>query len=269
VLHHEQDAEDVFQATFLTLVRKAATIQQGASVGGWLFRVAYRLALRARARGSKRREQSIPPEALLAAAGPDPVPGSPGLPLDEELQRLPEQYRSAVVLCYLEGRTQAEAARMLATTAGTINSRLKRAREILRQRLARHGGLLSGGAIAALLTSRAVGAALPLALVEQTARSALQTLASRGAFPAVATTLARGALQAMLSSRANLLSIVAVLAALVSRASRPAAPSRPSTRPPRACRSASTCRGWRSWRTTWPSSARSLTARATTAGARS
>src|SRR5438094_7447253 len=73
VLRHEQDAEDVFQAAFLVLVRKAGSIRQQQSVGGWLFRVSYRLALRARARGGRRRERPTAPADLCAlAAAPPP-----------------------------------------------------------------------------------------------------------------------------------------------------------------------------------------------------
>src|SRR5262245_51884274 len=173
VLHHEQDAEDAFQAAFLILVRKAGSIRQHESLGGWLFRVSYRLALRARAQVSRRHEQLTAPDALPAVTCSDEPRQALGLALDEELQRLPEAYRSAVVLCYLEGRSQAEAARLLATTADAVNSRLKRAREILRQRLARHGLLLSGGMVAAALDGHAAQAALPPALVRLTTQTAV------------------------------------------------------------------------------------------------
>src|SRR5262249_29869163 len=54
VLDHDADVEDAFQATFLLLVRKAASIQRGASVAAWLYQTAYRVALRARQRSRKR-----------------------------------------------------------------------------------------------------------------------------------------------------------------------------------------------------------------------
>src|SRR5262249_5339273 len=88
VLHHEQDAEDAFQAAFLVLVRKAGSIRKGQSVGGWLFQVAHRLALRARASGLRRRALSLG-DVALEPAGPDPAPDLHGPALDE-LQRLPE-----------------------------------------------------------------------------------------------------------------------------------------------------------------------------------
>src|SRR5439155_3418468 len=97
VLHNAHDAEDAFQAAFLVLVRKAASIRQHDAIGGWLYRVAYRLSLRARSRRSRleKREARID-ESIL-----DPRPSilDPHSEVEEEVQRLPEQYRSAVVLC--------------------------------------------------------------------------------------------------------------------------------------------------------------------------
>jgi RNA polymerase sigma factor (sigma-70 family) len=210
VLRHEQDAEDAFQASFLVLARKAGSVRQHDSVGGWLYQVAYRLALRVRAGTSQRREhcpltgnepgRALPPESLRTL-------------LDEELRRLPEPYRAAVVLCYLEGRTQAEAAGQLATTANAINSRLKRARDMLRHRLARRGLLLSGVAVAEALTGSAAEA-LPLDQLRHTARTAIDfaigRLSSDGA-SAAAAELARGALHNMVPSKIKLFSALALV----------------------------------------------------------
>src|SRR5262249_14170170 len=138
VLHHQQDAEDAFQAAFLVLVRKAGSIRKGQSVGGWLFQVAHRLALRARASGWRR--YTVPRSQAASASVCSKPPSQPcASALQEEVECLPEQYRSAVVLCYVEGQTQAEAARQLGTSVDAVNSRLRRAREILRQRLTRRG----------------------------------------------------------------------------------------------------------------------------------
>ncbi len=107
VLRHRQDAEDAFQATFLVLARKAATVRCGQSVGGWLHAVAYRLALKARARAARRRDAE--PQASPATAA-DPVLDLSVRELlaavHEELSRLPEKYRAPLVLCYLQERTQ-------------------------------------------------------------------------------------------------------------------------------------------------------------------
>jgi RNA polymerase sigma factor (sigma-70 family) len=146
LLRNADDAEDVFQATFLVLARHAGSVR-GPSVGGWLHRVAWRLAAAAHAE-TVRREQShreVPPMATndprrtTDLAEWRPV-------LDEEVQRLPEKYRVPVVLCYLEGLTNDEAARQLGWPRGTVMGRLARARELLRRRLARRGLTLAAGA---------------------------------------------------------------------------------------------------------------------------
>src|SRR5262245_36200678 len=216
VLHHEHDAEDAFQAAFLVLVRKAGSIRQGQSLGGWLFQMAHRLAVRARLGGQRR--HTIPLDELaVEPAAPTPVVLSAAL--DEELERLPEQYRSAVVLCYLQGQTQAEAARKLATTAEAINSRLKRARDILRQRLAVRGVAVSGAALTAALLAQPAVAVAP-GLVHTTTRIALEYAANPAACgaSALALTLANGALN-MTSTMNKILCVVALAAGLFAAAS--------------------------------------------------
>jgi RNA polymerase sigma factor (sigma-70 family) len=216
VLRHAQDAEDVFQAAFLVLVRKADSIRQQASVGGWLYRVTYRLAVRARAGGCRRRELLTDPSDLCATTA-DAPPRDPPLPaLDEEVQRLPEPYRTAVVLCYVEGRTQAEAARLLITTPAAVNSRLKRARELLRRRLARRGVLLSA-TLGGVLGFGAADAAVSAELARVTARAASRFAADPAACgaSALAVNLARGALRAMTTTKLKLVSLVALVLALL------------------------------------------------------
>jgi RNA polymerase sigma factor (sigma-70 family) len=211
VLRHEQDAEDAFQASFLVLARKAGSVRQRDSVGGWLYQVAYRLALRVRADTSRRREQC---PLSGNEPGRDPSQESLRSLLDEELRRLPEPYRAAVVLCYLEGRTQAEAAGLLATTADAVNSRLKRARDLLRHRLARRGLLLSGVAVAEALSGGTAQAALPPALLRRTARTAIDFATGRVAADgasAFAADLARGALHNMLAPKIKLFSALALV----------------------------------------------------------
>jgi RNA polymerase sigma factor (sigma-70 family) len=171
VLGNPHDAEDAFQATFLVLARKAGSIRQHQALSGWLFAVAHRLALRLRAEDSRRRTHENQaalsrPEALadLSASDLRAV-------LDEELSRLPDKYRTAVALCYLQEKTQEEAARCLGCTVGTVNGQLKRARELLRVRLGRRGlGLPAAGL--AFLAAEAASAA-PRRLVEAVARAAL------------------------------------------------------------------------------------------------
>jgi DNA-directed RNA polymerase specialized sigma24 family protein len=210
VLRHVHDAEDAFQAAFLVLARKADSIRQRDSVSGWLYQVAYRVALRARMADDRRREQ----HTALSDGFPAPEPRCPCVV--EELEGLPEPYRAAVVLCYLEGRTQAEAARLLATTASAVNSRLRRARDLLRRRLARRGLALAGVAVAETLTAGAAPAALPAAFARLTARAALDFAIQRapaGGASALAVALAKGALHSMVTAKAKI--VVATLALII------------------------------------------------------
>lgn len=134
------DAEDAFQATFVVLVRKASSLDRAAPIGPWLHKVASRTALKARARTLKRqaRETQVDVEPTTSDP-PTACQRELGVILEEELSRLPEHYRRPVVLCYLEGLTNEEAARRLDCPKGTILSRLSRAREQLRERLSRRG----------------------------------------------------------------------------------------------------------------------------------
>src|SRR5262249_43060038 len=108
LLRHEQDAEDVFQATFLTLARKAGSVAKRASLAAWLHQVAFRIALRARAAASKRRVSAG--VAVESQPAPPTESNEWRAVLDEEILRLPARYRTAFVACYLEGKTNAEAA---------------------------------------------------------------------------------------------------------------------------------------------------------------
>lgn len=132
------DADDAFQAAFLALARKAGTVRRAGALGGWLHRVALRAALRLRADRARRAERE---GALLQdAPGRESfLPDDTASVIDEELARLPEKLRVAFVLCELDGRTDAEAAAHLGCPVGTVQSRLSRAREKLRTRLARRG----------------------------------------------------------------------------------------------------------------------------------
>jgi len=208
VLRHEQDAEDAFQAAFLVLARKAGAIRERDSVAGWLYQVAHRLALRARSAGDRRRNL-IPLNDVSAIPAPtvpaDPLAGS----VSEQLDRLPEQYRTALVLCYLEGRSQNEAARLLATTADAVNSRLKRARDLLRQRLVRGGLAMSSAGLMTSLASATARAALPPALVRFTTQAAVGFISKHTPVSA-AVILAKGALHAMISQKIKHVSALAV-----------------------------------------------------------
>jgi RNA polymerase sigma factor (sigma-70 family) len=207
VLAEEHAAEDAFQATFLVLVRKARSVSKQASIRSWLHGVALRVALRARQQEQlrRRREHETPSRSPGEATWQDVRPI-----LDEEIQRLPEKYRLPVILCYLEGQTNDEAARLLNCPRGTIATRLARARERLRSRLVRRGVTLSAGTLTAMLTDNAMSAAVPSLLLAQTAKVVLM-----GAASVSITALTEGVLHAMFLSKIKVASaFVLVLAAI-------------------------------------------------------
>src|SRR5438874_5672646 len=141
VLRNAHDAEDAFQATFLVLVRKAASLRRREAVGNWLYGVAYRTALQARATAARRRlkeAQMRSPDSQDSTAASVVRLELQAL-LDRELSRLPQKYQAPIVLCDLLGKTKREAAADLGCPEGTVSSRLARGRELLRRRLARQG----------------------------------------------------------------------------------------------------------------------------------
>jgi RNA polymerase sigma factor (sigma-70 family) len=204
-------AEDAFQATFLVLVRKAAAVRKAASAASWLYKVAYRVALRARASDARRRRLEAQAPRPEAAPPDDPLWRDVRAVLDEELQRLPEKYQAPLVLCCLEGLARDEAAQRLGWSPGALKGRLERGREALRARLTRRGVALSGALGAALLPEGATRAAVPVALTEATVRSAGALAAggqAAGVIPPRAGDLARGVARAMTLAR---LKVVAAL----------------------------------------------------------
>lgn len=215
MLPNAADAEDAFQATFLVLVRKAASVVRRAAVGGWLYRVAYRVALRARsvlARRAFREQHGV--DRLAAPACDERERDDLRRVLDEEIDRLPSRQRTAFVLCCLEGKTGEEAARELGCRPGTVSSRLTRARDRLRARLARRGLAPSAVVLAAALAGDAV-AAPSATLVDATRNAAHLLAAGKGVGDALsprAADLARGVLNAMLTTKLRLLSLVLLLA---------------------------------------------------------
>jgi len=170
LLRDSHDVEDAFQAAFLTLVRKGASIRRPQALAAWLYRVAYRIALRLRVEAAERVRREQPgAEKLTSAEGEEPASRDLRMVLDEEIDALPERYRQVFVLCHLEGKTHAEAARLLGRPTGTVSCWLKRGRERLRERLTRRG--FASAAIVALGESEAQ-AALHTALVQSTCRAA-------------------------------------------------------------------------------------------------
>jgi RNA polymerase sigma factor (sigma-70 family) len=153
ILRDRGDAEDVFQATFMILAQKACSIRKRESIGGWLYRVAFRLALRSRAEARKRRRlPSSKPEAMPAEPVSEVSWQEVCTALDEELARLPDCCRAPLVLCYLEGKTQDEAMHQLGWSKNTFRRRLEDGRSKLSLRLTRRGITLSAGLWATLLS---------------------------------------------------------------------------------------------------------------------
>jgi RNA polymerase sigma factor (sigma-70 family) len=166
VLDNEHDAEDAFQATFLVLARQAQSIRKLESVGSWLYGVAYRISLRARSDAARRRAleeqaRTMPQQdPFVEAAWRELRPV-----LDEEVDRLPPKYRAPIILCYLEGKTNTEAARELGWTKGTVSGRLARARELLRSRLARRGVTVTPALLLILLSRESLTVTVSSSLV--------------------------------------------------------------------------------------------------------
>jgi RNA polymerase sigma factor (sigma-70 family) len=187
VLRDLHEAEDTFQATFLVLACKARSIRKRQSVGSWLYGVAYRLATQERHRAARRRqrEHQHDPHSETDLGGfleqcpmrADPVAETSRrelcAALDDELSQLPEKYRTPLVLCYLQGRSNSAAAQQLGWATGTLKSRLMRGRELLRDRLTQRGVLLSGGAMTLALTNSAATGSVPSALTASTTQAAL------------------------------------------------------------------------------------------------
>jgi RNA polymerase sigma factor (sigma-70 family) len=218
VLYHRQDAEDAFQAAFIILARKAGGISKGESLGSWLYAVAYRIALRAKARAQKSRSSEQPMDAR-AIADYSQLPGCVDTEvrqvLDEELNLLPEKFRAPLVLCYLEGKTTDETADQLGWSRGTVASRLSRARDRLRDRLSRRGLTVTGAALATVLTQNTATAALSGTLAAATAKTATAAAVAGEAPSGAVYGLADETLKSMFWGRLKeYVLIVATLAAL-------------------------------------------------------
>jgi RNA polymerase sigma factor (sigma-70 family) len=219
VLHHRDDAEDAYQATFVVLARKAASIGKRASVGSWLYKVAYHVAVRARKQAAARRMREGSAPARTAADPLAEVTGRELLTLlDEELQNLPERYRAPLVHCYLEGQTRDEAARHLGCSESTVNRRLEQGKEQLRKRLARRGLTLPAALLALVLTEGASNGAIPPPLPAAALRSSTSTI-SPGEIGSQASAsvaeLANGVLRGMKGTKLKIATSLALAASLV------------------------------------------------------
>jgi RNA polymerase sigma-70 factor (ECF subfamily) len=213
LLFNAHDAEDAFQATFLILARKAGGIDRPELLGNWLYGVAHRVAARARRSVCRRRareQAGVDPAALPETERSGEPDVSPLI--HEELRRLPDKYLRPVLLCYLEGKTNEEAAAQLRWPVGTVKTRLHKARELLRSRLARRGVALTAG----LLSVDALTAAAPADLLQSTFQAGMSFASGAAACgaSAAAITLTKGVLQVMFLSKLKLAAALA-LAALV------------------------------------------------------
>jgi RNA polymerase sigma factor (sigma-70 family) len=217
VLGNHHDAEDAFQATFLVLVRKAASIRSGTQVGNWLYGVALQTARKARATRAKRRLRETQVKDMPEPAVPAKNAASDlQAVLDQELSRLPEKYRTVIVLCDLEGNTNKEAARQLRVPQGTVASRLARGRLMLAKRLARHGLRVSGSALAAVLAEEVASASAPSSVLISTIKAVTLVAAGQAEITGLVSTevaaLTKGVMKIMLLKQMK--SVTAVLLTL-------------------------------------------------------
>jgi RNA polymerase sigma factor (sigma-70 family) len=207
VLRDPHEAEDAFQATFLVLVPRAAAVVPRESVGNFLYGVAYRTALKARAMNSKRRAKE---RVLAGRPGPRAREDGPWhelqLLLDHELNGLPDKYCAPVVLCDLERKTHKEAARHLGWPEGTLSTRLVAARRLLAKRLTRRGLTLSASALGVALTQQGASASVPAALLTATVKAA--SLGSAGPIPATVAALLEGVLKTMFGTQLKTLTAI-------------------------------------------------------------
>jgi RNA polymerase sigma factor (sigma-70 family) len=213
-LKRREDAEDVFQATFLVLARKAGALNWHESIGNWLYSVAHRLALEAQRKqaGRELREARVQPrpaqDPLAEVSGRELV----GI-LDEELAKLPDRYREPLLL-HLEGKRDDEAAQQMGCSLSTFKRRLRYARQLLQGRLQRRGFALSA-AIAALLVYNTASAQVPTSLIATTVQGAVLLAQGKaltaGLVSAEAVALATGLTHALLLTKVK----IAVAGALV------------------------------------------------------
>lgn len=226
LLHRTQDVEDAFQATFLVLARRAGSIRRPASLASYLHGVAWHVALKARAKAERERPLV---EETAARSNVEPIGEAAWRELarivEEEVQRLPEKYRTPILLCYWEGLTIEETAWRLNAPTGTIKTRLVKARRQLHARLTRRGVIMPIGVVAMLLVADAGAAAVPSALVS-VAVGSIRRFAAGEISPRV-TALAQSGLHSLTTAKVKTTLILALtLCALAAGAGMMAQPTR-------------------------------------------
>jgi RNA polymerase sigma factor (sigma-70 family) len=218
LLRRREDADDAFQAAFLILVRKARSISKRISLGSWLYKVTYRVALEVQAREAK---HAVPAqcdaEFPAVESADEPARRDLQRVIAEEVDRLPEKYRLPVVLCYLSGKTTEEAARRLGCPRGTVLSRLATARKRLHGRLVRRGIGLTAVSLGAAREPKAVAA--PAVLVSLTVKAAAWlaagSIGGSGVVSGPVLFLMQGALKTMFVQKMKWAAVVLVAAAMV------------------------------------------------------
>jgi RNA polymerase sigma factor (sigma-70 family) len=214
------EAEDAFQATMLVLARKASGINKRLSLASWLYKVAFRIAIRARA-DSARRSRLEKQRMMLAARVLEPDSANDSLDLrpviDEGLMQMPEKYRVPILLCYLQNKTNEEAALLLRWPVGTVKTRLAKARELLGHWLRRRGVILSTAGIVSFFGTPTSQAGIPAGVLSATLKAAM--LVSAGSLGAAAISvrsfvLMEGALRAMFWTKVKIATAVIVFAGL-------------------------------------------------------
>jgi RNA polymerase sigma factor (sigma-70 family) len=217
LLRHEQDAEDAFQGTFLTMARKASTIGNKEALASWLYKVAYRVACRASRGAPHQTNRMAILDVTTAKCESDALSHDLRGVLDTEIAGLPESYRRPIVLCYLQGKTNEEAARLLGCPRSTVATRLARAKELLRRRLTRRGCTLSVATLTTALTDKTLAAPLPPALVASTLAYVSGKSANTGALAAKVIALSDGVLHMMWLNKMKM-AVGVVLAVVVTGA---------------------------------------------------
>ena len=230
VLHDVHAAEDAFQAAFLVLSRKAASLRRADSVGCWLHSVAYRLALKARTQLAQQRKLDV--RGTVEKPTDDPLAQltvrEAQAMVDEELTHLPEKYRAPLVLCYLEGKTRDEAARQLGWSAKLVKSRLEQGRARLRSRLSRRGLTLPAALVATLLAEEAAPAALPATLLRAAVQTAIASPAHGVSAPVAV--LADGALGGTTTVKVKVIVGLLLLMGVLAAGAGAFAPPQPATK---------------------------------------
>jgi RNA polymerase sigma factor (sigma-70 family) len=215
LLRQEQDAEDVFQATFLVLALKARSIRKRQGLGSWLHGVAYRCAMQTRRHEARRkRHEQEAVRAVWTDAAEDIHLRELWELLADEVERLPEKHRAPFVLCCLEGKSQEEAGRDLGWTVGTVSGRLARARQELQKRLAKKGIPMSAMLGVTVLADAEVSAAVLAAAIRAAAAALSGTAAVASSISPKVLALVKGVSHAMFMSKIKSVAITLVLIAL-------------------------------------------------------